>query len=248
MDYEEKNGIFEEVRQYAFLSKHLIKHLDPEPEYVEKLVEEEIRKLIEEGGWREKNEQGEPWIKSVEREKYILRIAVIHARSGEHITGADLVFELKDKKIILIQSKRVGSNGRLAFNRLQLLKLAELEAQLNFRSDSVIIQTFLQTLFYPIIPFQRAAFYHLIMASSSQVQERFFHISEIMFTLGNRKSTSQDEFLHMGITKEEFDEMFWHCKIGAPDISTELKKNMLHLYSMITNRMVIWLDIEEKLR
>jgi len=150
--------MFEEVRQYAILSEHLIRHLDPEPEFVRRFVEEVIRRLVAEGRWKESYEQGKPWTGSVERERYVLRIAVIHARSGEHLTGADLVFELKDNKITLVQSKRVGSNGRFAFNRLQLSKLAELEAQLNFKSDSTVIQTFPQTLFYPILPFQKTAF------------------------------------------------------------------------------------------
>jgi len=84
------------------------------------------------------------------------------------------------------------------------------------------------------------------MVASLQPQERFFHISEIMFTLGNRKSVSQNEFLNMGVTQKEFDDMFWHCKIGAPDFKEELKRDMLHFYSLITNRMIVWLDIEEK--
>lgn len=69
-----------------------------------------------------------------------------------------------------------------------------------------------------------------------------------MFTLGNRKSVSQNEFINMGITQEEFDNMFWDCKIGAPDVNEELKRDILHLYSLVTNRMVVWLQIEEKLR
>jgi hypothetical protein len=248
MDDEERIGVFQETGQLAILSDHLLRRLEPEPEFVRRLVEEEIRKLMAEGRWKERPEEGKPWIRSVERERYILRIAVIHARGGEHITGADLVFELKDKKIVLVQSKRVGSNGRFTFNRLQLSKLAELEAQLNFRSDSVVIQTFPQTLFYPIIPCRKASFYHLIMADSLQTQERFFHISEIMFTLGNRKTASQNEFINMGMTQKEFDDMFWNCKTGAPDVGEELKRDMLHLYSLITNRIILWLDIEEKLR
>jgi hypothetical protein len=84
------------------------------------------------------------------------------------------------------------------------------------------------------------------MAGPFQTQERFFHISEVLFTLGNRKSVSQNEFLHMGITQKEFDDMFWHCNIGAPDVEEDLKRDMLYIYSLATNRMVIWLHIEQK--
>jgi hypothetical protein len=59
-------------------------------------------------GWKEKREQNKPWIKTIERENYILRIAVIHARSGEHVTGADLVFEVKDKKLCSSNPKELG--------------------------------------------------------------------------------------------------------------------------------------------
>jgi hypothetical protein len=242
---EENISIFKEIRQYALLSQFLIKRFDPECEFVRRLVEEEVKRLIAEGRWK-RYEEGKPWIKSVEREGYVLRIAVIHARSGEYITGADLVFELKDNKIILVQSKRVGLNRRFIFPRLQLLKLAELESQFNFGRDSVVIQTFPQIIFYPIIQFKKTAFYHLIMAGPFQTQERFFHISEVLFTLGNRKSVSQNEFLHMGITQKEFDDMFWHCNIGAPDVEEDLKRDMLYIYSLATNRMVIWLHIEQK--
>jgi len=243
-DEENRTRILEDTKQLAILSDRLLRRLEPEPEYVRKLVEEEVRKLLTGGGWKERCEQGRPWIRTVERERYVLRIAVIHARHGEHVTGSDLVFELKDNKIVLIQSKKVGSNGRFTFDRLQLSKLAELEAQLNFRSNSVVIQTFPETILYPIIPFRKGAFYHLIMAGSVQTQERFFHISEIMFTLGIRKSISQNEFFNMGITQKEFDDMFWDCKIGLPDVREEFKREIMSFYSLVTNRMIIWLDVE----
>lgn len=244
LDNEE--GFLEDVRQCALIAQRLITRLEPEPEFVRKLVEQEARRIIVENEWKEISEQGKPWVKTLEREKYVLRIAVIHARKGERITGADLAFELKDRKIILIQSKKVGSNGRFVFSRLQLLKLAELEAQLNSRRYPVIMHAFPQTYLCPIAPSKGAAFYHLIMIESSQTQERFFHISEISFTLSNRKSVSQDEFINMGITLKEFDDMFWHCKIGAPDMKEELKGKILELYSLITNRMIVWLHVEEK--
>lgn len=124
-------------------------------------------------------------------------------------------------------------------------KLIDLEVQLNLGRPITATQPYIQTPFWPIIPFYKVAFYHLIMANS-QTQERFFHISEITFTLGNRKSVSQDEFINMRITQQEFDGMFWDCRIGAPDLKEESKRKMLDLYSLITNRMVIWLDVEER--
>jgi hypothetical protein len=81
------------------------------------------------------------------------------------------------------------------------------------------------------------------MISSTQLRERFFHVSDIMYSLGSRKSSSQNEFIEMGITPEEFENMFWNCEIGAPDIEEELKRDILHVYSLFTDRLIIWLDI-----
>jgi len=42
---------------------------------------------------------------------------------------------------------------------------------------------------------------------------------------------------------DEFQEMFLKCKIGGPDISEDLKKNILAIYSLLTNRLIndfIW--------
>ena len=79
-----------------------------------------------------------------------------------------------------------------------------------------------------------------------KVQERFFHISEIASVLGSRKSVAQDEFLHGGIEQEKFDEMFWKCKIGGPDLEEETKRSVFEDYSLITNRMLIWFHVELK--
>lgn len=104
----EKREFFEEIRQYALLSGSLLRHLDPEFEFVKKFVEEEVKKLVSEGKWKQIDEQEKPWIKSLERGRYVLKIGIVHARKGEHVTGADLFFELKDKKVILSNLKGSG--------------------------------------------------------------------------------------------------------------------------------------------
>jgi hypothetical protein len=210
-------------------------------------------------------EKERPRIETFEREKYTLRIALIHARRGEHITGADLVFELKDKKVIFVQSKRVGPDGRIRFNRFQLQKLIELEKQIcgllsPYSSIKIIrwmkvMEYFyhkspLFVLFSLLLPFYyspfRVPFYHLIMVDKNQIEERFFHISEIAFVLAGNKTIPQSEFLNQGLKPDEFQEMFWECKIGGPDIKEDLKKDILELYSLLTNRLIIWLHVEEK--
>jgi len=91
----------------------------------------------------------------------------------------------------------------------------------------------------------RAAFYHLIMTNQGIIEERFFHTSEVSFTLAGNKSVSQKEFLNQGLKPDEFQRMFWQRKIGGPDIREDIKKDVLYLYSLLTNRFIIWLDIEE---
>jgi len=51
---------------------------------------------------------------------HTLKVVFIHARIGEHIAWANFVFELNNKKVIFIQSKRVGLDGRIHFKSLQL--------------------------------------------------------------------------------------------------------------------------------
>ena len=249
----------------------LLQKLEPEPNYVKEYIEKECEKIQKEG-WIEQ-EGDRPWVKTFEKGKYILKIAFIHARKGEHITGADLAFELKDKKVVFVQSKKVDSGGRIHFNRFQLQKLIELEGQIcglfPFYSD-IDIHMWIDIahdfyhrfekyyrhkypLFAPVLSFLppyylpfRATFYHLILTNQQQVEERFFHTSEISFTLAGSKSVSQKEFLNHGFRTDEFQRMFWECKIGGPDIREDIKKEVLYFYSLLTNRFIIWLDIEEK--
>ena len=118
----------EEVQTLSSIAFGLLPKLKPERVYVKDYIEKECRK-IQEKGWIE--QEGERrWVKTFEQEDYIVRIAFVHARKGEHITGADLAFELKDTKVIFVQSKRVGSDGRMHFDRFQLQKLIELEGKI----------------------------------------------------------------------------------------------------------------------
>jgi hypothetical protein len=55
---EENISIFKEIQQYALLSQSLIKRLDPEREFVKRLVEEEVKRLIAEGGWKRYEDGG----------------------------------------------------------------------------------------------------------------------------------------------------------------------------------------------
>jgi hypothetical protein len=258
----------EDVKELSNISVKLLQKLDPEPEYVRRHIEDVCQKIQKEGWLKQEKER--PWIETFEREKYTLRVAFIHARRGEHITGADLVFELKNKKVIFVQSKRVGTDSRIHFNRFQLQKLIELEGQIcgllpPYSSREIIEWMEIMDYFYykyfrrkpplfvlfsPFLPLYyspfHVAFYHLIMVNKNQIEERFFHISEIAFALAGNKTIPQSEFLNQGLTPDEFQEMFWECKIGGPDIKEDLKKDILMFYSLLTNRLIIWLYIEEK--
>jgi len=236
----------EEIKILGNISINLLQHLDSEANYVKEYIEN-ICKKIQEEGWAKQQEE-KTWVKTFEKNKYTLKIAFVHARRGEHITGADLTFELKNKKIIFVQSKRVGSRGRIHFNRFQLQKLIELEGQicgLLPLYSKIDIHEWINIVHLYYSPV-RATFYHLIMSNQSQIEERFFHTSEISFTLAGNKSVSQKEFLNLGLKPHEFQKMFWECKIGGPDISENVKKDILYFYSLVTNRLIIWLDIVEK--
>jgi hypothetical protein len=257
----------EEVETLSTISMMLLRKLEPEPEYVKEYIKK-VCERIQREGWSEQ-ERDKPWIRVFERERYTLKIGFIHARKGEQITGADLAFELKDKKIVFLQSKKVGSNGRIHFNRFQLQKLIELEWQIcaSFLFSSIDFHKWLDIVHYfyhrfgkysamlppfsSILPFLvsfypcRATFYHLIMTNQGQIDERIFHTSEICFTLAGNKSVSQKEFLNYGLRPDEFQRMFWECKVGGPDVREDIKRDVFHDYSMLTDRLVIWLHVEE---
>ena len=245
-----------DVEELSNISIMLLKKLEPEPYYVKEYINNMCEELKEKGWLKQENERA--WVKTFKRENYILNITFIHARKGEHITGADLVFELEDKKVIFVQSKRVSSDKRIHFNRFQLQKLIELEWQIIFDlpyyryklSDdkckyllSALSPPFLLLYYSPY----RVVFYHLIMENAGQKEERFFHVSEISFTLGGKNTISQNEFLNQGLKPDEFQEMFWSCKIGGADIEKNSKREMLKIYSLTTNRLIIWLHTEKVL-
>jgi hypothetical protein len=258
-----------EVEQLSNISVKFLQNLEresKESELVKKYIEDMCKKIQEEG-WLEQEEE-RPWIRTFERENYTLRVAFIHARRGEHITGADLSIELKDRKIIFVQAKKVGLAGRIYFNRFQLQKLIELEWQICALSPYREIHEWIEYMhhlyhewleklhkfkeplytflpfFPPYYPPFRATFYQLVMKNKGQIEERFFHTSEISFTLAGRSSISQKEFLDQGIKPDEFQKMYWECTIGGPDVKEDLKKNLFMIYSLATNRLIIWLNIE----
>jgi len=232
--------VVSDIKTLSSFAIYLLKYLEREPEYVKKFIEG-FCEQVEKGGWEQLSEKSNEWIKIFERDGYILKIAFIHQRKGEKITGADLLFQIKNKKIIFIQSKRVNSRGRFTFNRYQLKKLIELENEICEHIFPRVSLFYYLNRFYPL-----ACFYHLIMKKFESIEERLFHISDILFILGGRKSAPQIDFLNQGLKKDEFFQFFWSCKIGCPDISEERKREILEMYSLITSRIVIWFHIEEE--
>lgn len=208
-----------------------------ETEHVKQYLEEEIGR-IESEGYTEVTNEG--WKREFEINGKILRIAFIHGRKGEHKSGADVVFERKGNKLVVIQSKKVGSNYRIHFDRFQHTKLKDLEARLNY--PRVLARGPPGAVF---VPARRAAYYQLTMSEQGKPQDRMFHVLEVDGTLGNRKSCKQDEFLDRGLTEDEFHNLFEDCAIGAWDINEQRKRNEFHLYSLVTSRLVIWLHLEE---
>jgi len=260
VDYDEE--LLKDIKSLSETAMLLLRPLEPEPKYVKEFIEMMLREILREG-WIEREDRD--WLKTFERNNYILRIGYIHARRGEKATGADLFLELEGNKIIFIQSKRVDSRGRLRFDRFQLYKLIELELQLH----SLFLPLYLKRILFrlmeelyeahfrfghpPLVPLCiplyclpfRISFYQLIMLNENRKEEsRFFHTSEIHYTLAGRKTAHQREFLNYGLKPEEFLEKFWECEIGGPDIDERTKRNVLRLYSLLTNRLVLMFSIK----
>lgn len=233
----------EDLDSLSTICGGLLSGLAPEVEYVKRYMEETCAELLREG-WSD--DGGEPhWTRILALEECTVQIALIHGRKGERITGADLAFELRDQKVVFVQAKRAGPRGRIHFNRFQLYKLLDLEAQLcaaNRHPASVTSwgSGFL-TRFAP--PWCLVAYYHLIMGTPSETEERLYHASEVSFVLGQRKSCSQGEFKGHGLRPEDFRDLFWRCTIGGPDLDVSIKREVFWNYSLLTGRLVLWIDV-----
>ncbi|MBC7108393.1 MAG: hypothetical protein H5T41_06365 [Methanomassiliicoccales archaeon] len=253
----------EDINNLVLLFLKLLEKIEPEIDLLKRKFNdlcEEIRRkgLLEQQGSNQ-------WVREFEGKRCTIRVSLIHGRKGESATGADLFLEVKNRKILFVQSKRVGDNGRIVFNRFQLQKLIEVERQicdgslvyLGSCSFEPVFSAFCFHLefegrewyrFFPTIVASpvRAAFYHLVMSNQGVREERLFHTWEVAFVLATRSSVNQKEFLNQGLSLDDFENMFWECKIGGPDIKEDVKRDVLLLYSLLTDRMIIWLDVELK--
>ena len=227
----------EEMEAISRIGASLLRKLEPEPEYVRDVVRRAVSHL-ERQDWRQVKDQ--PWVDRLEREGYVLKIGFVHGRRGERVSGADLIFELKGKKLVLIQAKRVGADGRIHFNRLQLSSLADFEE----RADYSFLQTW-RGFFLPRA-LRKICFYQLIMTTNGHVQQRVFHIRQVNDVLGSRRSVNQSEFVNQGLREDEFHDQFWRCNIGGPDMPEDDKHQLLAFYCLVTSRLIMWLHVEER--
>ena len=173
----------------------------------------------------------------------VLRKVFIHGRKGERISGADLVVELCNEKILWIQAKRMNPRGRFDFNRRQLLTLKKFCFRLRKEANREC-----PSLFHSCVDTLESCpvFYELISHdanTSTSIQRNYFQACEISYILGGRKSIGGEEVRKQGLSRADFENAFWGCQIGVPDIPQERKRAMLYYYSMLTNRLIILVEI-----
>jgi len=81
------------------------------------------------------------------------------------------------------------------------------------------------------------------LESSGGMNLRFLLVHDVEYILGSRQSLASREIEGQGLTESDFNNKFWDCTIGGPDLSYQEKKEKLELYSYISSRLVMWVDV-----
>lgn len=242
-----RDRLFKDIQSLANTSAFLLKRVLPEPDLVKEEIMEEAKRLSREG-WRVSEESKYVVESRLAEQNRVLRKVFIHGRKGERTSGADLVVELCNEKIIWIQAKRMNPRGRFDFNRRQLLTLIKfcfkLRKEANRKCPSRIPHSCVNTLkscpvFYELISYDS----NLPARRIRRVRSDYFQACEISYILGGRKSVSSKEVRRQGLSRADFRNLFWKCHIGVPDIAQKRKRAILYNYSMLTNRLVILVEI-----
>lgn len=144
-----------------------------------------------------------------------LKVTIAHRHSGESVFGVDLVYEIIDKKIVLMQYKK-SNQGRFQIDRNQMGKLRyfcyekclakKIQHQPWFPKESRIIS---------LCP----CFYNMIVSPDEELIIPACVVESILDSkTKGRSSADKSEFIR-GISRETFNEMFAKCWIGAASIS-----------------------------
>lgn len=192
-------------------------------------MEEQKRMLMEAGG-----KLAEETSRSFESESG-LRKTFIHGRMGERISGADLVMEVKDKKTLFIQSKRIGRTGRYHVPRHQMYHLLKLCC--NLHGD-----------YFPVawgfigLSCRRHCGV-LYEFRESEEDKKYISACEVRFILGGRGSIHAREIEACGFDENGVSDLFRKCIVGMRDIPYDQKRELFRMYSVMTNRLLILFEI-----
>lgn len=125
-----------------------------------------------------------------------MKISKLHRAgiSAKDIKGADLFYEISDKKFVLIQYKSPSAGGRVSLDDAQL---SELQANCPNKCP-------------PSIRFSCGSWFALRSISG----DSYFPACEARRIFGSHKSKKTDAFIN-GLTKTQFQKDFGKCLIGA---------------------------------
>lgn len=170
----------------------------------------------------------------------VLRITITHRHGGESVFGVDLVYEISDRKIVLLQYKK-SNQGRFFIDRKQLKKLRyfcydrcfakKYEGKPWFLKESRIVS---------LCP----SYYYLIIGNKEDelVMPACVVESILDSKSKSRSSAKTDEFLR-GFSREAFDEMFSKCWLGA--VFT-LKESVDHMTDILLSEDHILVQAQER--
>ena len=127
------------------------------------------------------------------------------------IKGADLLYEIKDEKYILVQYKKANSSGRVRAN----------SAQLDTLLNNCPAICYYKKRPRDYIPIRMNGYCGCFYRIENNNEKRYVHACEAKTLFGTRNSATFREF-SSGISKETFVELFAKCRLGA---MTQVKKS-----------------------
>ena len=146
-----------------------------------------------------------------------LKVTIAHRHKAESVFGVDLVYEICDKKIVLMQYKK-SSQRRFFIDRKQSKKLR------HFCYDNCVAKKIQHQSWFPedsrIISLCPCYYYLIIKPGDELVMPACVVESILDSKQKDRGSADTKEFMR-GISREAFNEMLSKCWLGAAYTSKE---------------------------
>ena len=236
-----EKGLLAELSYLANITVKLLDLRKTEFEILREDFVKEVRELIARG--YEVSYRGKRMIeaRSEKDQTIVIKKKIIHGPKLEPIYGADVAIEKPGRWTVFIQYKKVGKKKRFSIGRGQLLTLIRL-CQLLCEPRCVALR--IGPWCWPCLIPPRIACGSTYYALAFEDGIRYIRACDLSFVLGQRASISANEIRPATMPEEEFKRLVMKQRIGCADLPAEQKEKIFKMYCILTNRLVIFLEIE----